>query len=115
MTLTPNQAQSLTLAIHELATNALKYGSLSRDAGVVDVEWAIHPDRTFSFSWRESGGPTVSPPTRYGFGSRLIQRVLAQDFRGTVRPQYLPQGFVCELSAPIPGVEEHGSNDGDLA
>lgn len=98
------QALSLALAVHELATNALKYGALSTPSGKVDVSWSngdsAHPG--FRFTWEESGGPVVSPPTRKGFGSRLIERVVASDFGGNVQMLYRPEGIKCELRSTGP-------------
>lgn len=98
--LAPAKALSMTLAIHELATNAAKYGALSTPSGRVEIEWQIDSDADprFSFRWREVGGPAVGTPTFEGFGSKLISRVLAADFNGQVRTQYLPSGFVCEFT-----------------
>jgi len=101
-----NQALSLALTIHELATNAAKYGSLSQDGGTVRISWnadSTHPEggRAFTFIWQEVGGPLVAQPERRGFGSRMITRVLAADFAGDVRIDYLPAGVVCTLVAPM--------------
>lgn len=102
--LSARQALSMSLAIHELATNAAKYGSLTASTGRVDIQWGFAPDAAgenqFHFRWSESGGPRVSPPARKGFGSRLITRVLASDFNGEVIADYRPDGLVCELRAP---------------
>lgn len=95
------QVLSLTLALHELATNAAKYGALSNDTGSVTVSWGIGLDATFHFVWRESGGPKVTEPERRGFGSRMINRVLAADFNGSVRVDYSPGGLLCEIRAPL--------------
>jgi two-component sensor histidine kinase len=97
------QAVSLSLAIHELATNAAKYGALSGDVGKVDIKWDRigGKDAEFEFVWAEHGGPPVTKPEKSGFGSRLIRRVLATDFGGTVELNYEPAGFVCRLSAPL--------------
>lgn len=102
--LLPKQALALSVAVHELATNAVKYGSLSTN-GRVDIEWSNERSETvtgFRFTWTESGGPPVSEPTpdRKGFGSRLIERMLANDFSGQVRTFYHPHGVVVELLAP---------------
>jgi two-component sensor histidine kinase len=99
--LLPKQALGLSLAVHELATNALKYGALSNGTGVVDIAWSSGND-AFHFSWSERGGPTVAepPPEKKSFGSRLIERMLASDFGGTVTTTYLPGGILCELRAP---------------
>ena len=99
-------ALALALAIHELATNAAKYGALSNNGGEVAVVWSNKPtgdDRGFRFLWTESGGPSVTGPSKTGFGSRLIERVLAADFGGHARIDYRPDGVVCELIAPMVG------------
>ena len=106
--LPPRQALALALAVHELATNAVKYGALSTSGGTVDVAWRRETsgsDSQFRFTWTESGGPPVKEPAqgRKGFGSRLIERMLPNDFAGEVRTSFLPHGFVCELSAPMVG------------
>ena len=100
----PNNALTLALAINELATNAMKYGALSVHEGRVDLRWrkAGPPAaQTFSLEWRETNGPPVVPPTRTGFGSRLVKSVLAQDFKGTVDLRYDPSGLTCRLDAPL--------------
>jgi PAS domain S-box-containing protein len=107
--LSPRQALSVALAVHELATNAAKYGALSVDGGRVDISWSTdkrnaEDKEIFEFVWRESGGPPVQAPTRKGFGSRLITRVLPGDFNGEVRIDYAPEGVVCVLVAPTRGI-----------
>lgn len=99
--LAPRQALSLAMAIHELATNALKYGALSVEQGTVQVEWA-NSEVGFSLTWQEIGGPPVTAPTRemLGFGSRLIEKIMAADFGGKVEIRYLPEGVRCELRSP---------------
>jgi two-component sensor histidine kinase len=95
------QALSLSLAIHELATNAFKYGALSNETGCVEIAWDVDDgDGAFRFQWRESGGPVVAPPARKGFGSQLLQRVLAADFAGKVDLRFEPEGLICVLTAP---------------
>ena len=99
--LSPNRALSLALAMHELATNAVKYGALSQDGGRVGVQWRIAEDdgtARLELEWRESGGPPVSPPTRRGFGSRLIERSLARELHGEVTLLFDPDGLVCRVS-----------------
>lgn len=95
------QAMSMSLAVHELATNATKYGALSLPGGTVQIDWSIEREKEelpeFRWSWRESGGPPVVEPTRKGFGSRLISRVLPNDFGGSFSIQYQPQGISCNL------------------
>ncbi len=93
------RAHALTLALHELATNAIKYGALSVDAGWVDIVWT-QEDGSLSLTWREHGGPPVSAPTRRGFGSTLISRNLGLAFGGKVELDFHPAGLVCRLLAP---------------
>lgn len=98
-------AVPIGMAIHELTTNAAKYGALSTRAGRVAVTWAVEPDDacgTLLFAWVESGGPTVAPPTRQGFGSRLLQRVLTTQVRAEVTTDYAPEGFRLTMRAPLP-------------
>jgi two-component sensor histidine kinase len=98
--LTPNQAISLALAMHELATNAVKYGALSTDSGRIGVRWRILEragTRRLDLEWRESGGPPVSPPQRRGFGSRLIERSLSGELHGAVTMSFDPAGLVCRV------------------
>lgn len=96
--LKPQAAVSISLAIHELATNAVKYGALSDAQGHVRVSWAREQDR-FWFEWCESGGPPLSgePETR-GFGTRLIERTLAAELGGKVEIKFESSGLVCQLS-----------------
>jgi len=91
---------ALALAIHELATNALKYGSLSVPTGKVSLSWSSS-DGLFKFTWVETGGPMVNNPTTKGFGTRLITRNLESDFMGSVELNYVPSGLVLSLTAPI--------------
>jgi PAS domain S-box-containing protein len=100
---------SLALALHELATNATKYGALSVPDGKLDVTWSITPGdegALLDFCWREFGGPEVSPPTRRGFGSQLIETTLQADFGESASIDYAPAGLVCRFSAPLAGFEE---------
>jgi two-component sensor histidine kinase len=103
--LQPKHALALSVAVHELATNAAKYGALSTD-GRIDIAWsngAIDAQPDFRFVWTESGGPPVVEPVpdRRGFGSRLIERMLSSEFGGKVSTTYRPEGLVCELVAPM--------------
>jgi two-component sensor histidine kinase len=106
--LQPRQALGLSLAIHELATNAVKYGALVSASGSIDVTWSKggDADAAFRFIWKESGGPEVKAPPadKLGFGTRLIERMLANDFNGTVKNIYAPTGIVCELVAKSCGL-----------
>jgi PAS domain S-box-containing protein len=98
--LSPNTATALALALHELATNAAKYGALSRPDGRVELGWQAG-EGGFRLVWRERDGPPVRPPTRTGFGSRLIQRGLAVELKGNVDLDYAPDGLVCTITAPL--------------
>ena len=99
--LNPKTAVSLALAIHELATNAAKYGALTNEHGRVSVTWTAEGDR-LKLSWREEEGPEVRAPANRGFGTRLIERGLAGELGGTVRVDFEPTGVVCTIDAPIP-------------
>ncbi|WP_139798232.1 sensor histidine kinase [Fulvimarina manganoxydans] len=81
--LSGHQAFGLVLAVHELATNAVKYGALSVAGGHVAMHWNTDPDGTFEFTWKETDGPPVSSPSRRGFGTRLVERTTALYFDGT--------------------------------
>jgi two-component sensor histidine kinase len=92
----PQTAVTLALAMHELATNASKYGALSRETGKIHVEWSVR-DREFTLEWRESNGPPVSAPKSEGFGMRLIKRSLAAELGGTVETEFRESGLVCRI------------------
>ena len=101
----PKTAITLALAIHELATNAVKHGALSRPEGRVTIRWArVKNDHAarLSLVWEERGGPRVEVPARRGFGTRMIERGLAAEFGGTVKIDFRPEGLVCTVEAPLP-------------
>ncbi|WP_411903934.1 sensor histidine kinase [Methylorubrum thiocyanatum] len=102
--LAPRLALSIAMALHELGTNAVKYGALSKEGGRVTITWTVQrrPELSLSLRWSESGGPPVTPPTRRGFGSRLIERSLARELAGRVELLYEPDGVVCIIEAPVP-------------
>ncbi|MFN3816336.1 sensor histidine kinase [Brevundimonas sp.] len=97
----PSQAVSVSLACHELATNAAKYGALSTPDGRVAVDWNLahngEGQRFLTLLWRESGGPAVVPPTREGFGARLIRQTFAAEHGGRAHIQFPPEGAHCSL------------------
>ena len=98
-------AVSLGMALHELATNAAKFGSLSVYCGKVNVTWSVTIEATrrrLDFDWVESGGPAVSPPTRQGFGARLMEFVLPGQIQATAGIDYLPEGVRMHCSVPMP-------------
>lgn len=101
-------ALPLALMIHELATNAAKYGALSVANGHVLIEWLVDgppPMETLRLVWREQGGPPVTPPTRKGFGSRLIERGLTGAVGGSLELSFPTSGVTCTLSAPLSGFQ----------
>ena len=102
----PKAGLALVLTIHELATNAIKYGALSVPDGRVSVAWEIlgpEGDETLRLAWTETGGPAVAPPARRGFGTRLIERGLTGHVGGTLRMAYPPEGVTCLVEAPLSG------------
>ena len=103
--LPPQTAVSVAMAVHELSTNAIKYGALVNGAGTVAIRWSVQDaaaDPRLRFEWQESGGPPVQVPTQRGFGSRLIERGLAAELHGTVSLEFLPDGVRCTIDAPLP-------------
>lgn len=109
--LQPGAVLALGLAIHELATNASKYGSLTVPEGKVTVMWATTPGLTppmLIVEWVESGGPPVAPPQRQGFGTKLIQRGLAQQLGGEIKLAFEPDGIRCVITFPIKNVMVDG-------
>jgi len=106
--LSPRQAVTLSLVLHELVTNAVKYGALTVTEGVIHLSWNTGIDgagrRYLSMLWSESGGPVVSPPEHQGFGTRLIERTFASEEGGRATLSYDPEGVRCvidlELSTP---------------
>jgi len=99
--LPPKTSVSLALALHELSTNAVKYGALSTPTGRIHISWR-DGDGRLKLVWREAGGPPVSPPERRGFGTRMIERGLASELGGDVRIDFAPDGLVCAVDAPLP-------------
>ncbi|MCF8708986.1 HWE histidine kinase domain-containing protein [Rhizorhapis sp. SPR117] len=98
--LSPKAVQPIGLLIHELATNAVKYGALSTDQGRVDMEWELRDGDRLSLSWRESDGPEVTPPEQKGFGSNLITTVTGLQLGGEVNIDWDPKGI--HVSAYLP-------------
>ncbi|MEE1613105.1 HWE histidine kinase domain-containing protein [Microvirga sp. CF3016] len=100
--LPPRQVLPLSMAVHELLTNALKYGALSVPSGWIAISWDLGPDGgDVRFRWEENGGPTVQPPSVRGFGTRLIERGLAQELGGTVTIEFDPSGVICAITFPL--------------
>ncbi|HEX6012953.1 MAG TPA: ATP-binding protein [Geminicoccaceae bacterium] len=102
--LAPGVAVSLHLALHELATNAVKHGALSLGSGRVDLSWRVLRDGAapaLRIVWQEAGGPLVAPPSRRGFGSRLIERGLAHELDGEVELEFDRAGVRCRVTVPL--------------
>ena len=99
----PKAAETFALAIHELATNALKYGALSRPTGRIEISWRIEQGTDpaeLVFEWRERGGPPVAPPPHKGFGTELLERTLAFEFKGQTTLAFNPTGLDCTITIP---------------
>ncbi len=93
-------ALALGMVFHELATNAAKYGALS-EAGQLRVAWSVEDTEILFLEWRETGGPSPKPPSRRGFGSRLIERSITGELQGTVALDYDPAGLICRFTVPL--------------
>jgi two-component sensor histidine kinase len=106
--LNPAVAQAVGLAVHELATNAGKYGALSMDSGWVDVSWGTQ-DSAFTMSWTERDGPPVSAPARRGFGTIVMEAMAARSVNGKVQLDYAPSGLIWRLTCPAADALESGS------
>jgi PAS domain S-box-containing protein len=98
--LAPDIAQAVAVALHELATNAVKYGALSTTNGHIDLKWSQEANGRLNLRWIETGGPTVLPPTRRGFGGRIIEQMIAQ-LKGETRFDWRGDGLVCEITLRV--------------
>jgi two-component sensor histidine kinase len=98
--LEPSTAQTIAISLHELATNAAKYGSLSAADGRVEIAWSHTADGRLSLCWTEAGGPTVTPPTHRGFGTRITENMIGQ-LKGEVHFDWRDQGLACEIALPL--------------
>jgi two-component sensor histidine kinase len=98
--LPPEAARHLLLIVHELATNAVKYGALSRPEGRVVIDWT-RKGSELAIGWTEQGGPPAAPPARRGFGSVLIAQSTSA-LAGRIEPRFTPDGFSCSLLLPLP-------------
>jgi two-component system CheB/CheR fusion protein len=120
LALTPKASLSIAMALHELASNAAKYGALSKESGRLVVKWFVGStaDRKVRIVWSESEGPVVEPPTRKGFGTTMIERSLAYEFGATVKREFLPSGLVCTIDilltpevGHLPPLQRRSPND----
>jgi len=98
--LEPNAAQAIAVSLHELATNAAKYGALSLPNGQIDLKWLHEADGRLVLRWREMGGPAVQMPTHQGFGTRIIERMIGQ-LKGKARFDWRAEGLVCEIALQL--------------
>ena len=96
--LKPDVAQAMAVALHELATNAAKYGALSVTTGQVRVEWLHVESGQLVFRWTEVGGPPVNPPTRRGFGTSVLETMIRDRVKGRVQLDWHAQGLACEIA-----------------
>lgn len=103
--LLPKATLALGIAFNELATNAVKYGAFSNNSGRIVISWTLEQEndgRWLCLHWREQGGPLVSPPSRKGFGSRVIEQGLAHELQGKINLTYPPEGVTCVIYVPAP-------------
>jgi PAS domain S-box-containing protein len=101
--LEPNAAQAMAVILHELATNAAKYGALSVANGRIDLKWSHEPNGELNLRWTETGGPAVRQPMRKGFGRRMVEKLIAQK-KGKARFDWHAKGLGCEITLLIPGI-----------
>lgn len=107
----PHAALSIALALHELATNAVKYGALSSESGSVTIVWSVSPAGVFKLTWAEDGGPMVTASERQGFGSRLILRVLPLELGGTTTLEFKPSGALFTLNSNYDAICDRPTTD----
>ncbi|HUI21878.1 MAG TPA: PAS domain S-box protein [Methylocella sp.] len=116
VSVSPEAAQALGLAFHELATNSVKYGALSRPSGQVTVTWVFEggapEERRLRINWQEQGGPLVAPPSRKGFGHAVIDRMVAHSLDGGVMLDFAPEGFSWSVSFPTTHLVKGGAEPG---
>ena len=115
--LTPKAGLTMAIAIHELASNASKYGGLSTPKGRLAVTWSIdgggaQAENGLTLVWKETGGPAVKTPTRTGFGTTLIERTLSHDLDGDVNREFLASGLRCTIKIPLTSDVGHLAGSG---
>ena len=97
----PQVAQAIAIMLHELTTNAVKYGALSAINGYVEIRWAQRPDNRLLLTWTETGGPVITAPNRSGFGTHLMQTLMKLDLGGELRFDWRAKGLVCDIELQI--------------
>ncbi|WP_425450102.1 PAS domain S-box protein [Virgifigura deserti] len=100
LTLVPVAAQSIAMALHELATNAVKYGAFTSPGGHVSIQWSRRADGRLVLRWTETGGPPVQKPSRRGFGMDVIERMVRDQLEGAVQFAWRTEGLICEIELP---------------
>lgn len=116
--LAPKMVVSLSMVIHELATNAVKYGALSVPDGSVQIAWQVRQEadgERITMRWEEVGGPAVAVPTRKGFGTRLLERQVSMEFDGSIELLYRPSGLLCRMDLRLPPPGSAGAGLPDAA
>jgi PAS domain S-box-containing protein len=98
--LDPVKAQTIAVAIHELVTNAAKYGALATGAGKVRVEWSQNSDGGLTLHWTEEGDTEIKPPTHEGFGTHVLERMISGQLNGTMQFDWQPKGLICTIKVP---------------
>ncbi|GGG22322.1 histidine kinase [Rhizobium wenxiniae] len=101
-------ATTIALCLHELTTNAIKYGALSQKDGIVDVTWSISAEVSpvFSLNWTETGGPAVAEPTRQGYGTKYVRSALASLFGAAPAITFAPAGLTCHAVGPLERLQQ---------
>jgi two-component sensor histidine kinase len=99
--LRPQVAIALAMVVNELATNAVKYGALSANAGIVNFSWVLQNPERLQLTWVETGGPAVQPPTQTGYGTKFIERAVIDELRGAYTASFPPEGFRCVIEIAL--------------
>ena len=99
--LAPDMAQVIGVTLHELATNAAKYGALSLDKGRVEIKWSLAADDQIILTWIEKGGPLVKKPLHQGFGTRVMEKIIRDQYQGDLRLNWGVEGLACEIILPV--------------
>ena len=110
--LNPKASIALAMVLHELSTNAAKFGALSGPDGRVEIAWSVDPATELQIDWRESGGPAVAQPTHFGFGTRMVDRVIKGELTGKYDCSYETAGFSCRIAIPF---DSYGRHDDAIA
>jgi two-component sensor histidine kinase len=99
--LEPSTAQTIAVILHELATNAAKYGALSRTKGRIEVKWSLAVNDQLRLTWTEKRGPVVKQPSRQGFGTHVMEKMIKDQHKGDLRLDWRAEGLACEIMLPL--------------